>query len=56
MGRNAKFVHVFCRLFQVALLTEGVGRNVDIDSTAEGAVKVALLTEGVGRNGYNFRT
>ena len=34
---------------EVALLTEGVGRNM-CSSPISAAVVVALLTEGVGRN------
>ena len=35
---------------RVALLTEGVGRNIIADPSYARCIQVALLTEGVGRN------
>ena len=38
------------RMYQVALLAEGVGRNPQLHEAVKDADAVALLAEGVGRN------
>ena len=40
----------FVSVFAVALLAEGVDRNVVLDGDQEIGVQVALLAEGVDRN------
>ena len=44
-----------CHPPRVALLAEGVDRNVEVEDSAEEAQEVALLAEGVDRNGAAFR-
>ena len=39
-----------CHPPRVALLAEGVDRNVEVEDSAEEAQEVALLAEGVDRN------
>ena len=44
---------MICAVAQVALLAEGVDRNIEIPDEIENEIYVALLAEGVDRNYFD---